>query len=422
MIKNCLGRTRVMIEKEKDIINKEDADYSKIAVPESSKKGFMSLFVVMLGFTFFSASMTTGGNLGLGLNLKDFIIAITIGSAILGTYTSLLAYVSSKTGLNFDLLARHAFGNKGSYVPSGVILITQTGWFGVGVAMFAVPVSALLGINPYILIAITGVLMTLTAYYGIKGISIIGAISVPLIAILGIMSMSMGIESVGGIFNVFKESPEAPITFITALTLVIGSFVSGGTATPNFTRFAKNPKIAVITTAIAFSIGNSLMFCFGAVGAAVTGVPDIFDIMIAQGLVFFGIVVLLLNIWTTNNNALYTAGLGLANITKLKSQTMTLSAGALGTISAMWLFNNFVTFLTVLGSALPSIGAIIVLDYFMHKERYFVETGKYAVKWNAVLGVIIGALAGLYIPIGIPPINAMVVGCLIHLIFDKLNK
>ena len=31
------------------------------------------MLVVMLGFTFFSASMLTGGNLGTSLNLEDFL-------------------------------------------------------------------------------------------------------------------------------------------------------------------------------------------------------------------------------------------------------------------------------------------------------------------------------------------------------------
>lgn len=265
-----------MVNNEK---NTADTDYSLSAVPENAKKGFLNLFVVMLGFTFFSASMTTGGNLGLGLSLKDYVLAVIMGSVILGVYTSLLAYVSSKTGLTIDLMARHAFGNKGSYLPSAIISFTQTGWFGVGVAMFAVPVAGLIGVNPYVLIGISGIAMTLTAYFGMKGLEIIGTISVPLIAILGVMSMTKGINEVGGILNVFQDVPVNPITFTTALTLVVGSFVSGGTATPNFTRFAKTPQIAVATTAIAFTIGNILMFCFGAVkmGADVVGAIPHFE-------------------------------------------------------------------------------------------------------------------------------------------------
>lgn len=56
------------------------------------------------------------------------------------------------------------------------------------------------------------------------------------------------------------------------------------------------------------------MFIFGAAGAAAVGQADISDVMIARGLLLPAIVVLGLNIWTTNDNALYASGLGFANI------------------------------------------------------------------------------------------------------------
>lgn len=43
-----------------------DADYSLDAVPRSARKGFWNMFFVMLGFTFFSASMSVGAKLGMG--------------------------------------------------------------------------------------------------------------------------------------------------------------------------------------------------------------------------------------------------------------------------------------------------------------------------------------------------------------------
>ena len=39
---------------------KVDQDYSLEKVPETARKGFWSMFFVMLGFTFFSASMSVG--------------------------------------------------------------------------------------------------------------------------------------------------------------------------------------------------------------------------------------------------------------------------------------------------------------------------------------------------------------------------
>ena len=41
-----------------------DADYSLEAVPDSARKGFWQMFFVMLGFTFFSASMSRRRQIG----------------------------------------------------------------------------------------------------------------------------------------------------------------------------------------------------------------------------------------------------------------------------------------------------------------------------------------------------------------------
>ena len=45
-----------------------DEDYSFEAVPTQSRRSFWAVGFVMLGFTFFSASMSVGAKLGQGLN------------------------------------------------------------------------------------------------------------------------------------------------------------------------------------------------------------------------------------------------------------------------------------------------------------------------------------------------------------------
>ena len=49
--------------------------------------------------------------------------------------------------------------------------------------------------------------------------------------------------------------------------------------------------------------------------------------MIALNLTLFAVIVLGLNIWTTNDNALYSTGLGLSN-TKIKKSPLVLISGA----------------------------------------------------------------------------------------------
>ncbi len=403
---------------EKQLKNSEhsDTDFSMEAVPESARKGFRSMFFVMLGFTFFSASMSVGAKLGNGLDLNGFIVACVIGGVILSIYCGILAYIGSDTGLNMDLLCQRAFGNKGAYLSSFILGFTQIGWFGVGVAMFSIPTAELLGIDKWVLTIVAGLLMTATAATGMKALEIVSTISVPLIVVLGVYSMVSATTAGGGVEAVFAQSA-GKISIFTGIGYVIGSFISGGTATPNFIRFAKNNQIAVWTTVIAFFFGNTLMFCFGAIGGAFTGTEDIFYVMIAQGLAIPAIVVLGANIWTTNNNALYTGGLALANITNAKMKVTTWIAGIVGTALAIWLYYNFCGWLNILNCALPPIGIIVILDFFLNRNKY--QNGNKAtsaVNWFNVAGVVIGAVAANMIHWGIAAVNAMAVAAVCYFI------
>ena len=113
-----------------------DIDFAEAAVPQYARRGIVTMFMIMLGFTFFSASMWVGQELADGLDFGGFLVSLIIGGLILSLYTGLLGYVGAETGMSLDLLARKAFGSKGSYLPSAMISFTQIGWFGVGIAIF----------------------------------------------------------------------------------------------------------------------------------------------------------------------------------------------------------------------------------------------------------------------------------------------
>ncbi|WP_019617019.1 cytosine permease [Psychromonas ossibalaenae] len=401
-----------------------DNNYSLGPVPQSARKGIVSLTMVMLGLTFFSASMWTGGALGTGLSFSDFLLAVLIGNLILGIYTSFLGYIGASTGLSTHLLARFSFGSKGSWLPSLLLGGTQVGWFGVGVAMFAIPVHKATGIDTNVLILVSGLLMTATVYFGISALMVLSAIAVPAIAVLGGYSVSEAVESVGGIEGLFAIIPKESMDFSTALVLVVGSFISAGTLTADFVRFGKKPKAAVFVTMIAFFIGNSLMFLFGATGAAATGFADISEVMIAQGLLIPAIIVLGLNIWTTNDNALYASGLGFSNVTGLPSKYLSMINGVIGTLCALWLYNNFVGWLTFLSAAIPPIGGIIIADYLVNRKRYkdFANAQFKSVNWAAIAAVAAGIGAGHFLP-GIVPLNAVLGGAISYLILNPfLNR
>ena len=458
-------------------------DFELGAVDEQQKRGFWSMFVIMMGFTFFSASMWVGLTLANGLTASRFFWAVMAGNLILGIYTGLLAYPAAKTGLSVHLLSRYSFGTRGSNIPSAVLAITQIGWFGVGVAMFSIPAAWWLSDASWLvdtwfvggkwesffgaekelplrllwtLTIVAGIAMTSSAYFGIKALHIISVISVPAIAILGgwsaiqalffdsadfIAAHNAAIDA-GSIKHGWdalanhvpgvdaKTGASLAIGMVSAISLGIGSFVSGGSCTPDFTRFAKNAKIAVVTTVLAFFIGNSLMFFFGGAAAMVYGKNDISLVMQLQGLLIPAVIVLLLNIWTTNDNALYTSGLGLSNITRLPKRFLVLFNGLLGTLAALWLYNNFCGWLNILNTFIPPCGAILITDYFlvnkcayptMEEKKFSTVSAPAVVAW--ALGSLV-ALAGFnkfglgdlvpFLMKGIPAINGMVVAAVVY--------
>ncbi|MBR2396618.1 MAG: cytosine permease [Bacteroidaceae bacterium] len=412
-----------------------DADFTSGRVTKEGRKSNLSMFMVMLGFTFFSASMWVGQQMAAGLNFGQFIGALILGGIILGAYTGALGYIGAETGLTLDMLAHRSFGRKGSWLPSAMISFTQIGWFGVGLAMFAIPVAKeLLGLDVtmehmpyqgYLLVALAGLLMTASAYFGIKSLTIISYIAVPAVGILGTVAMILAVKrGDASLVDQFAVN-SGTLSVIGGAGLVVGSFVSGGTATPNFARFSKNAKIGCLVTVIAFFLGNSLMFFFGAVSSIYVGgaANDIFDVMMKLGLFWMAVLVLGLNIWTTNDNALYSSGLGLSNIFGFSKKTMVLVAGIIGTIAAVWLYWNFCGWLNILNCTLPPIGAILIISYFMNRNDYKSDNVKIdTVNWASVIGVVLGAVVANLLHWGIASINGMVVAIICYLIGHALSK
>ena len=253
------------------------------------------------------------------------------------------------------------------------------------------------------------------------GLTIISYIAVPLVGVLGTIAMIMAVHRGDTtLIQQFAATNDGSLTIIAGAGLVIGSFVSGGTATPNFARFSKNGKIGFWVTVVAFFLGNSLMFFFGAVSSIYVGGNDIFEVMLNLNLFYFAVLVLGLNIWTTNDNALYSSGLGLSNIFGFSKKSMVIVGGIIGTVSAVWLYWNFCGWLNVLNCTLPPIGAILIISYFMNRKDYQSDSVEIkTVNWASVIGVVLGAVVANLLHWGIASINGMAVAVICYIIGTK---
>ncbi len=84
-----------------------------------------------------------------------------------------------------------------------------------------------------------------------------------------------------------------------AIAIVIGSFISGGTQATNWSRFADSGKSAIWATLSAFLFVNGILVFAGAFCSMVYGSEDLVKAMGTQGILAGGVILLILNVWTT---------------------------------------------------------------------------------------------------------------------------
>lgn len=155
-----------------------------------------------------------------------------------------------------------------------------------------------------------------------------------------------------------------------------------------------------------------------------TGEGDLPVAFLAMGLGVAALLILILAQWTTNDNNLYTASLGLSNCLPFPKKKIVVVTGLVATIvGTMGLADYFSTWLNVLGVALPPVAGVVICDYYLLKKQHY-EYGpgtKYCkVNIWAFVGVIAGAGVGFTIDMGIASINSLVVSVIVYYIVMKL--
>ncbi len=348
----------------------EQNDFPLSAVPIEQRKGVWSMMSVLLGFTFFTSTMWAGGSLGTAFSFYEILAIIFIGNLLLGSYAASLAYIAYKTGLNTVLLGRYSFGLQGSKLSDFILGFTQIGWYAWGTATIAIILVKLLALPEtwsIPLMILFGFGFCISASIGYKALEILSKISVPVMLFFIGLCFYKGLLDVGGITELVKQQPTESMSFGAAITMVFGTFVSGGTQATNWSRFAKTGKIAIFTTLIAFFIGNGLMVFVGAFGSLIYQQSDIVDVLVSQGFMLAAVLMLFANIWTTQDNTIYNFAAAGCNLLRTdKRRLITVFGAALGTVMAvMGMYNMLIPFLILLGTFIPPIGAIIMTDFWV---------------------------------------------------------
>jgi cytosine permease len=406
-------------------------DYPLSPVPEAARRSIISLAPILAGFTLYSGTLFAGGLVGPSFRFwPDLVTLILVGNLILGVYAALLGFIAGKTGLTTVLMARFSFGNVGSRWVDFILGFTQIGWYAWGSALMAQLLNSLAGVpeswNWLIILFFTYAFCS-TAYFGYKAMDWLSRVAVPAMILLMVLSLSVAAGEVGGFAGLQALEIADPLPLGAAITIIVGTFVSGGTQATNWSRFAKSGKVGFIATLIAFFLGNGFLIFSGAFCAKVYGEPDIVKVMAAQGLLVWGLVLFFLNMWTTQDNTIYAFSIAGSNMFRTSKRTLLVLGGATFALVLAWggIYEMLVQYLILLGTFIPPIGGIIMADYWIHRGGHFptLDEPQPAFNWAGILAYVAASAIAYFsnqAGWGIVPINGILSALVIYVVLTKL--
>lgn len=398
-------------------------DFPLEPVPAEARRSGASLYFVLLGFTFFTATMFAGGKVGLAFSFSNLVLVVLVANLLLAGYASVLALIACESGLSTSLMARFAFGNWGSRWCDFLLGFTQVGWYAWGTGTVTDLAIELAGFSPdyrLLWMIFFGAFFCLTAYIGYRGLDLLARVTVPLMTLLLVWSAFQAVGDAGG-WGAFLSLPSsAEMSWSTAVTIIVGTFVSGATQSTNWTRFAATRASAVGATLVAFLLGNGLMVMAGAFAVNVYEQPDIVRVLVQQGALVFALLMLFGNIWTTQDNTIYNFSVaGCSFFRTPRRRLITVVGAALGTVLALLGFaDRLVDFLLLLGTAIPPLGGVIAADYFLvHRGRYpQLSTHATRLCYSGLAAYGVGVGAASFLPLA--PVAGVVAAFFAHTLFN----
>jgi cytosine permease len=388
-----------------------DNEYEYEPVPPDKRRSLLSVTSVWAGFPMIITGAVTGATLVHGLGFARGLLAMVIGNVLLFAYVGALSALAAKRGVNFSLQASRTFGTVGYVVCSALLSTLVLGWFAVQTGLVGVSMASAFHIDTTVVVIIAGVLFTAVTLLGIRALSIIGAISVPLFLVLGVFAAVAA--SSGGADVLGYTGQSQPIALGVGVTLVFALFADSGTMTADFTRWAKNPRHAWIATASAFPVANLIAMLVGGVVAAASqdATGDVFGLIVNRGGVFavIAVVFLFVNLGSVCTHCLYNSAMGWSTIVKGKMRVLTLVLGVLGIIIAAWgIWSYFIDWLNLLGVIVPPIGVIILVDQTLTRRDGEVEIPR--ARWQPFAAWAVGSGLALVANYLAPGLSTVVVG------------
>lgn len=400
-------------------------------VPTNEKRSWVSVMLIQAGAQICVPSLLLGGLLVEAMPLKDAIIAGLLGYIGVAILISLIGIIGRDLSVPTCVVTKGIFGSTGSRVLiSSLFTLTMIGWFAIQNTVCGESFTnfmANFGINIPVAASsiIWGIIMMITAVFGVRALNLLNVIAIPALLVLMIVGTYMAIDIHGT--EIAFASKESTMSMVEAVVMVISFSACAICTCCDFTRYQKTRKDTALANSIGIAGGGFVVHVLGAVMSAITQQYDITAVLMQLGLVVLGMVILILATWTTNTVNSYASGINLVMLFNAKDDKRalcTLIAGIVATIAAvLGLLSHLEGFITWLGNVyMPLIGAMIG-DYWII-EKASPDRFRFKEGWDyiGIISVIAGLVVTVVIPYGLPAIQGGILSFILIIVLRKVFK
>ncbi|MFY9140519.1 MAG: cytosine permease [Thermacetogeniaceae bacterium] len=361
--------------------------------PELKTAHWWDLFNIIINFLIQPGMMVIAG-LAIASGLPFWGAVVT---SVSGVFIAYVAYVVMATvgvdyGIPGQVATRMAFGIQGSkWLPSLVRVLASIYWFAfqtlAGAAGITAILNAMFGLNVSLILVsvIFAIFQALIAILGYDSLKVLSKIAFPAKIVLIAMILYLLINYPEPNFN-WNNVLSYPgtigwhwPTLALWINSVIAAWICMITDAADFCRYSASRLDMWIATVAAACVGTFISAFVGAYAAAATlgEYTNVFELMpvITQNgvILFFVLIVIVLENWCINVMNVYTGGLSFSNIfTKIGRfwSTILIAAGGVMLSAVPSVVYGFTDYMDVLGFLFAPIAGILLVDYLFIKKTY----------------------------------------------------
>lgn len=375
----------------------EHDEYTRQAVPDSARGSAWVVFFIVAGTQCGLPGFVLSAQIVAALGLSHAVAAIMAGTLMTAFLASLTSFLGASTGLSLALLSEKAFGSVGAGLVKILIAISLVGWFAATIGLLGTTASAALheqfgfSFPARLIAAVAGAAIITFTLLGARGLERLGVIVIPAALLAIILALAYTLPRLA----TSAARPDGAMDFGATVSALVGSYVVGIIIQPDYSRYVRSPRRAVLATAVALGIVFPLLTISAGLPAYIMGRANLVSVLTALGLGVPALVVLTLSAWIDASACLYSGSLSIANQLRLRRMgPCVIAAGAAGiAMELSGIADLYIRFLVTLGVALPPVAAIMIVDGFLYRNAP--ETASPGLRVTPLLAWLAGIVAGI---------------------------